>query len=78
MQLSRDLKPRKYMLVFLFCTQKSHPTWEFLGLKWLEVKGCYKEALSMCHSTAALYPFLETLLYYTDVVWQRTLNHQRK
>lgn len=66
------------MLVFLLCTQKSRPTWEFLGLKRLEVKECYKEALYMCHSKAALYPFLETLLYYMDVAWLRTLDHQRK
>lgn len=66
------------MLVFLLCTQKSRPTWEFLGLKWLEVKEYYKEALYMCHSKAALYPFLETLLYYMDVAWLRTLDHQRK
>lgn len=66
------------MLVFLFCIQKSHQTWELLGLKWLEVKECYKEALYMCHSKAALYPFLETLLYYMDAAWLRTLNHQKK
>lgn len=66
------------MLAFFLCTQKSHPTGEVLELKWLEVKGRYKAVLYICHSKAVWYPFLDALLHYMDVVWLRTLDHQRK
>lgn len=36
------------------------------------------ERMYMCHSKAAWYPFPDALLHYMDVVWLKTLDHQRK
>lgn len=66
------------MLAFLLCTKKPHPTWEVLGLEWLEVKERYKQVLFTCHSKAVWYPFLNASLHYIYIVWLRTLNHQTK